>query len=131
MANRIKAIKALCSRIDLEAPAREERYMQLITQRTTLSAGVVRNVQESELETIIGILMEGRSVHTGTAVYSPSIGLDGEITVNVRPDVRIAHALNADGAFRGKIINADNIGRTAADLVSQWNELHPEDAVEG
>jgi len=47
------------------------RFMDLITQRTTLSAGVVKNVQESEVETLIGLLKEGRSVHTGVAISAP------------------------------------------------------------
>jgi hypothetical protein len=130
MANRIKAIKALCPRLELDSPASEERFMELITQRTTLSAGVVKNVQESEVETLTGLLLEGRSVHTGVAVYSPSIGLDGKLTVNVRVDVRILRALNMPGAYRGKIINAGNIGQGAAELVALWNQANPGDPVE-
>jgi hypothetical protein len=129
MANRIKAIKALCPRLDLDPPAHNDRYLELITHRTTLSRGVVRNVQESEVETLIGLLLEGRSVHTGTAVYSPSITLDGRITVNVRVDVRILHALNAAGAYRGRVLNEENIGKKEADLTALWDRLHPEDLV--
>ena len=130
MANRIKAIKALCPRLDLDAPADEERFMQLITQRTTLSTGVVKNVQESELETIVGLLLEGRSVHTGIAIYSPSINLEGEITVNVRVDMRILRALKSAGAYRGRIVNAENIGKEVDDLIALWNEANPDDMVE-
>ena len=130
MANRIKAIKTFCPRLDLDATASEERFMELITHRTTLSAGVVRNVQESEVETLIGLLSEGRSVHAGIATYSPSINLKGELTVNVRVDVRILHALNAAGAYRGRIINAENVGRKVDDLIAFWNEAHPDDLVE-
>ena len=50
MATKIEAINAFRPRIILGKAASEERYMELITQRTTLSPGVVRNVQESELE---------------------------------------------------------------------------------
>lgn len=130
MANRIKAIKALCPRLDLDTTASTERFMELITQRTTLSKGVVRNVQESEIETLTGLLLEGRSVHAGIATYSPSINLDGEFTVNVRVDVRILRALNAAGAYRGRIVNADNIGKRAEDLIAFWNAAHPDDLVE-
>jgi len=130
MANRIKAIKAYCPRLDLDTPASTERFMELITQHTTLSKGVVRNVQESELETLIGLLLEGRSVHTGIATYSPSINLEGELTVNVRVDKRILHALNAAGAFRGRIIHAENIGKNEMDLRALWDEANPDDLVE-
>ena len=37
--------------------------------RITLSPGVVKNVQESEIETLTGLLLEGRPVHTGVAIY--------------------------------------------------------------
>ncbi len=103
--------------------------MELITQRTTLSSGVVKNVQESEVETLIGLLLDGRPVHTGIAVYTPSIDLDGTIEVKVRVDKRILRALNAEGAFRGRIINRENIGKTRDDLIEQWNQDHPDDPI--
>ena len=59
MAKKIQAVAAYGPRIDLIEAADVERFMSLITQRTTLSAGVVKNVQESEVETLIGLLREG------------------------------------------------------------------------
>ena len=103
--------------------------MEFITQRTTLSTGVVRNVQESEVETIIGLLLDGRPVHTGIAIYTPSIELDGDLKVRVRVDKRVLRALNAAGAFRGKIHHRENIGKRSAALVAMWNEEHPDDPV--
>jgi len=129
MASKIKAIKAYCPRIDLGDAASEARYMELTTQRTTLSPGVVKNVQEAEVETLIGLLLDGRPVHTGVAIYTPSIDLDGDFEVKVKVDPRILRALNARGAFRGRIINAEHIGKSADDLVALWNAAHPDDPV--
>ena len=42
--------------------------MELVTQRTTLSPGVVKNVRESEVEALIGLLLEGRAVHTDSSI---------------------------------------------------------------
>lgn len=131
MASKIKAINAYCPRIQLGAAATEERYMELITQRTTLSAGVVKNVQESEVETLIGLLLDGRPVHTGIAIYTPSIDLDGSLEVKVKVDKRVLGELNTAGKFRGQISNTDSIGLSADDLVARWNEEHPDDPVEG
>ncbi len=39
-------------------------------------------------------------------------------------------AVNVEGAFRGDLINAENIGKTSDDLVVQWDEEHP-DRVQG
>jgi hypothetical protein len=130
MAKRIQAITAFRPRIDLGDVASEERYMELTTNRTTLSSGVVKNVQEAEVETLIGLLLDGRPVHTGIAIYMPSMDLDGDIEVKVKVDKRILSALNAPDAFRGHVINAENVGKSGDDLVVMWNEEHPDDPVE-
>ena len=129
MAERIKAITAYRPRIALGDAANEERYMELVTNRSTLSSGVVKNVQEAEVEALIGVLLDGRPVHTGVAIYTPSMDLDGTIEVKVRVDKRILRALNADGAFRGQVINAENIGLSSNDLVAQWNLDYPADPI--
>jgi hypothetical protein len=130
MAKQIQAVAVYRPRIDYGDAASEERFMELITSRTTLSSGVVKNVQEAEVETLVGLLLDGRPVHTGIAIYMPNIDLDGNLEVKVRVDKRILSALNSPGAFRGHLVNADNIGKTSADLVTMWNEEHPEDLVE-
>ena len=130
MASKIKAIATYRPRIRLIETADEERFMNLITNRTTLSSGVVLNVQESEVETLIGLLMEGRSVRTGSAVFTPSIDLDGDIEVKVRVDKRILAALNTPGAFTGQITNSEHIGKTSDELAALWNEEHPDDLIE-
>ena len=129
MAKKINAITAYRPRIQLIEAADVNRFMQLITNRTTLSSGVVKNVQESEVETLTGLLLEGRPVHTGIAIFTPSIDLNGDIEVKVRVDKRILAALNTPGAFTGQIVNRENIGKTSDDLAAQWNEDHPEDPV--
>jgi hypothetical protein len=129
MSKLIQAFSAYGPRIDLIEAADIERFMGLITQRTTLSSGVVKNVQESEVETLIGLLKEGRPVHTGVAVFTPSIDLEGNIDVNVRVDKRITSALNADGAFSGKLIHGENVGKTSQELAALWNKEHPADLI--
>jgi hypothetical protein len=129
MARRIEAITAFRPRLELGDPATAQRYMELVTQRTTLSPGVVKNVQESEVEALISLLLDGRPVHTGTTIYTPSIDLDGSMEIKIRVDRRILEELNLPGRFRGRIANAENIGKTANDLVAQWNAAHPDNLV--
>lgn len=129
MAKLLQAIAAYGPRIDLADAAEPQRFMELITQRTTLSAGVVKNVQESEVETLIGLLKEGRPVHTGIAIFRPSIDLEGKISVSVRVDKRIISALNAPGAFTGNIKNGENIGKTTEEIADLWNTEHPDDLI--
>ena len=128
MAQKIQSITAYRPRIELGQPAKEDRYMELVTNRTTLSRGVVKNVQEAEVEALIGLLRDGRAVHTGIGIYTPSIDLDGTLEVKVRVDKRILQALNS-GGFRGHILNADNIGKTGDELVDLWNEEYPDDPI--
>ena len=47
----------------------KNRCMEPVTQRTTLYTGTVENVQENEIETLTGLLLDGRPVHTGAAIY--------------------------------------------------------------
>ena len=94
MALKIQAIATYCPRLDCSNPAGEARFMELITNRTTLSSGVVKNVQEAQVETLIGLLLDGRPVHTGTAIYRPCIDLEGNLEIKVRVDRRIISALN-------------------------------------
>lgn len=129
MAKVIQAIAKYGPRINLIEAADTERFMKLITQRTTLSSGVVKNVQESEVETLIGLLLEGRPVHTGVAIFTPSVDLDGSIEIKVRVDKRIISALNVAGAFSDKLINGENVGKTRADLIALWNTDSPEDLI--
>ena len=129
MAKLLQAVVAYGPRIDLIEAAQPQRFMELITRRTTLSAGVVRNVQESEMETLIDLLTEGRPVHTGVAIFTPSIDLEGNLDINVRLDKRMIAALNAPGAFTGKIKNRENLGKTSQELAEHWNEEHPDNRV--
>jgi hypothetical protein len=128
MAEKIQSITAYRPRIEYGQTAGEERFLELVTSRTTLSNGVVKNVQEAEVEALIGLLLDGRPVHTGIGIYTPSIDLDGKLEVKVKVDKRILQALNS-GAFRGRLINADNIGKTGDELVAIWNEAHHDDLV--
>jgi len=130
MAKLIQAFAVYGPKIDLMEAADPQRFMELITQRTTLSAGVVKNVQESEVETLIGLLKEGRSVHTGIAIFRPSIDAQGNLSVNVRVDKRIIAALNIPGAFTGRINNNANIGLSTEEMVELWNQEHPTDLIE-
>jgi hypothetical protein len=129
MAKLLQAVVAYGPRIDLIEAAQPQRFMELITRRTTLSAGVVRNVQESEMETLIDLLTEGRPVHTGVAIFTPSIDLEGNLNINVRLDKRMIAALNAPGAFTGKIKNRENLGKTSQELAELWNEENPDNRV--
>lgn len=130
MAKLIQAFSAFGPKIDLMDAADPQRYMDLITQRTTLSAGVVKNVQESEVETLTSLLKEGRPVHSGIAIFTPTIDLEGNLSVSVRVDKRIVSALNVPGSFTGHINNSANIGLSSQEIAALWNEANPDNLID-
>jgi hypothetical protein len=129
MAQLIQAFSAYGPKIELIEAADIQHYMKLITKHTTLSTGVVKNVQESEVETLIDLLLEGRPVHTGVAIFIPDIDTQGNVRLSVRVDKRILSALNSPDAFAGKICNKENIGMTREQYIARWNEDHPDNLI--
>lgn len=54
----------------------------------------------------------------GLGTWTPTIGLDGTLDIQYRPDATIGYGLNIPGTFTGTIINREFIGKTSDDLVS-------------
>ena len=129
MAVLIQAIAAFGPKINLMKAVTPRRFIELITQRTTLSSGVVKNVQDSEVETLIGLLKEGRPVHTGIAVFTPVIDTQGNLSVSVRVDKRIISQLNIPGEFTGDVNNSENIGKSSVEFAAMWNENFPDNQI--
>lgn len=50
-----------------------------------------------------------------------------DVAVRTNPDVD--KRVNAN--FRGKWINAENIGKTEAEIIALWNTAHPDDRIFG
>ena len=129
MAKFIQVFAAYGPKLELGKQVDPGTFMKMITKRTTLSSGVVKNVQESEVETLIDFLKEGRPVHTGIAIFTPSIDMEGNINVSVRVDKRIISQLNIPGEFKGGIANSENIGKTSEDLSIKWNTDFPDNLI--
>jgi hypothetical protein len=43
----------------------------------------------------------------------------------------VVAALNTANTFSGVIVNAENIGKSSADLSAMWNKEHPDNLIEG
>jgi len=79
---------------------------------------------------IIEICRAGRAVKVEElGIFSPSIVLEGNLTISFRADSVFANSLNIPGIFSGTIRNSENIGMTGERLVQMWNSEHPEDQV--
>jgi hypothetical protein len=121
MASKIKAINAYMPRIDLGRRVEIDELVDLIAARTGLNEGDVRQVMLEMRDAVIFYNKQGRPVKLeGLGTYTPVIQLDGEIKKQ----------LNVPGEFNGEIENRDNIGKSSDELVTMWNEDHPDDPVE-
>ncbi len=130
MASRITAINTYRPRIELGRSADIDNLVDMIAARTGLNEGDVRQVLLELRDAVIFFNRRGESVKLeGLGIYTPSIKLDGTLTVGHRADNDITKALNIPGEFEGHIKNRENIGKTSDDLIAMWNEDHPDDPV--
>jgi len=130
MAAKLKAINALRPKIRLKKYLSFSALVKRIASRSSLNTGEIQNNLSEFFEAIRDYNLEGQNLKLpGLGTFGPKIGLDGKITILYRPDKDLLNALNTPGGYAGEIENAANIGKTAAELVTLWNELHPEDPV--
>jgi hypothetical protein len=129
MAKRIQAWGEFGPRLELAAPMKGEELIENIVAATNQSRGSVLAVL-AELDTQIEAgLKAGRIVHLPNGThYKPTGKKDGAVEVDVRVNPDLKKRINA--GFRGKWINAGNIGKEEADIVALWNAAHPDDPIE-
>ena len=130
MAARIEAIQVYSPRVILGRTASLLELVKFISGRTGLNEGEITMVLKELRDAIIFFTLEGRGAKIeGLGTYLPKVSLDGRFDISHRLDAAIRNALNTPGAFRGEIENRVNIGKTGEELVTMWNEEHPEDPV--
>jgi nucleoid DNA-binding protein len=130
MASRIRAINAYRPRVDLGKRAGMDDLVDLISARTGLNEGDVRQVLLELRDVVLFFNLRGQPVKLeGLGTYTPSIQLDGTFKVGHRADMDLKNGLNVPGEFRGDILNRENVGKTSDELVEMWNTEHPDDQV--
>jgi hypothetical protein len=129
MAKKIQMWRELGPQLASATPLEAEEVIEELVATTNQTRGSVLAVL-SELDIVIEKgLKAGRIVKlpNGTS-YRPIGKKDGSISVKVRLGSRMAK--NIETEQRAQWINADNIGKSEAEMVAQWNELHPDDPIE-
>ncbi|MBL8079052.1 MAG: hypothetical protein JNM55_13895 [Anaerolineales bacterium] len=130
MASRIQAINTFRPRVDQGNTVQKGEYTRVLARNSTANEGTVDSILKETRDLIIQYCREGRAIKIeGIGVFTPTVGLDGTFDVSVRPDNALAEGLNTAKTFTGSIINSENIGKTADELVALWNTAHPEDPV--
>lgn len=130
MASRIKAIGALRPKIDHGDTVQKPELLRYLGRVTSLSEGQIDLVIKEVRDAILFFNLAGRGVNVeGMGIYKSKIGLDGEMGMSVIMSKELRQGLDRE-AFTGKIINAENIGKTADELVQQWDVRNPNDIVQ-
>ena len=130
MASQISALNHYRPQIEYGDTAEWREVAEDIADRTGLRpSDVIRVLLELQVA-IVHFLLLGRGVKLeGLGVFLPNVNYQGVFNVSYRLDRRLRKALNAKGAFRGRLRNKKNIGRTAEEIVALWNREHPDEPV--
>lgn len=130
MAPRIRAINAYRPRIEQGNTVQKPELIRAMSRATGVVEGSLDQAIKELRDQIIEFNRAGRAVKVeGLGTFSPSIDLDGTLSIIFRPDPALNHGINIPGIFTGTIINREYIGQTSDDLVAQWNKDHPEDPI--
>jgi hypothetical protein len=131
MASRIKAINAYRPKLKLGRTVQTDGLVDYIARSTGLDKGEIVHVLLELHDAIVFFGRQGVGVKLeGLGTYLPKIRLDGTLDAQHRLDWGLRRDLNR-GRYTGRMVNRGNVGKTADDLVAQWNAEHPDDPVEG
>ena len=131
MTKKITAIRRYRPEIK-RMPTLQTRHMvENLARRTSLNEGSIRHVVYELRDEILRAHRTGQAVKIeGLGTFTPTVRLDGGLDILFRPDPDMLRQLNDRTKFYAKILNKANIGKSAEELVVQWNEEHPEDLVD-
>lgn len=128
MAKKIQAWTKFGPRLAKADPMKSEELIENIVAATNQSRGSVLAVLAELDVQIESALKAGRIVQLPNGThYKPTGKKDGKINIDVRANPDLARRINA--GFRGKWRNAENIGKTEAEIVALWDQVHPENKI--
>ena len=129
-APRIQAINAYRPRIEQGNTVQKPELIRALSRATGLVEGSIDQATMELRDHIIEFNRAGRAVKVdGLGTFSPSIDLDGTLSISFRPDPALNFGINMPGTFSGTILNRENIGKSSDDLVAQWTQDHPENPI--
>jgi hypothetical protein len=129
MAKKIQAWAAYGPKIALGDPMTKEELIENMIAATNQSKGSVLAVlAELDVQIEAG-LKAGRIVQLPNGTHYEPVGKkDGSVDIAVRVSPEVDKKVNTD--FRGKWLNADNKGKSEAEIIARWNGNHPDDPIE-
>ena len=128
MAKPIQAWTEFGPRLEPVAPMTAEEIIENIVAATNQSKGsVLAMLAELDVQSESG-LKAGRIVQMPNGTHYRPVGKsDGSVDISVRVNPDLDKQVNS--GFRGQWRNAENIGKTEAEIVALWNQKHPDDLI--
>ena len=128
MAKPIQAWATYGPRIELGNSMTEDEFIENIVAATNQSKGSVLAVlAEADVQSEAG-LKAGRIVCLPNGMHLEPVGKkDGSVNISVRVSSDLDKKVN--NGFRGKWVNAQNIGKSEAEIIALWNTDHPDDLI--
>ncbi len=129
MAKKIKMWHELGPRLAPATPVEGEEVIEGLVASTNQTRGSVLAVL-SELDVVIErALKAGRRVKLPNGMTLIPVGKkDGSIIIRASFGRPMLGRINVEK--RARWINAENIGKTEAEMILLWNELHPDDPID-
>ena len=131
MAKLLQAITAYGPRLDLNKTAQMPQITEYIASRTGLNKSEISMVLQELNEAIIFFGKNGTPIKLpDVGIFTPSINREGQFSLGFRADMSLKNGLNNAGAYQGRMINKENIGKTNAEFKAIWDQAHPTDLLE-
>ena len=131
MAKKITAIRKYRPEIRREPTKQTQQLVEDIAQRTGLNEGEIRFVVYELRDAILMAHRHGQAVKVeGLGTFTPTIHMDGILDILFRPEPDMLRQLNDSTKFYAKILNKSNIGKSADELITKWNEEHPDNPMD-
>ncbi len=129
MAHNIKMWRELGPRLAKTDPVEAEEVIDLMIATTNQTRGSLLAIL-SELDVVLErALKTGKSVKLPNGMTFRPVGKkDGSLSIKVHLGSRMSKSI--DMGQNVEWINAENIGKTEAEMIVIWNELHPDDPIE-
>ena len=130
MAEKIEAIRAYSPRLERLPTMRNQELVEILVQRTSLSEGEVHHVIYALRDVLLMAHRAGQAVKVeGLGTFSPTIRR-GRLEIRFRPEPELIHLLNHPNKLYARILNKENLDKSADELMALWNQEHPDDPVE-
>ena len=132
MAKKITAIRKYRPELKRERTRQTPQIVEDIARTTGLNEGEIRFVVYELRDAILMAHHHGQAVKIeGLGTFTPTMRVDGDLDILFRPEPDMLRQLNNPTMLYAKILNKKNIGKSADQLIEQWNKEHPDDLVEG